>query len=293
VGRWLWIAVVVGLAGCGSTTKATGRGTIKVVAAENFWGNVAAQIGGAHVSVTSIIGDPSTDPHEFESDAHDAAAVADASLVVENGLGYDDFMRQLLGTTRKAGRVVVTAADAAGVHGSGVNPHLWYSTTYTRAVAKAIATALERVDAVHAAEYAQNRETFDNSLARVEAVVDEIATRHANAPVAYTERVPGYVLRDAHVADRTPPGFAQANEEGNEPSASDTQAMETLLTTRAVELLLYNAQATSAASTRARQRANRAGIPVVAVTETMPADVRTYQDWQLTQDQAILTALGG
>jgi len=100
-------------------------------------------------------------------------------------------------------------------------------------------------------------------------------------------------LRDAHVADRTPPGFAQANEDGNEPSASDTQAMETLLTTRAVELLLFNAQATSAASTRARQRATRAGIPVVAVTETMPANVPSYQDWQLTQDQAILTALGG
>jgi zinc/manganese transport system substrate-binding protein len=284
------------LAACGSSNShgaSNADHTIKVVAAENFWGSVAAQLGGTHVAVTSIISDPSTDPHEYESDAQDAAAVSDASLVVENGLGYDDFMSTLLGATNKSGRVVVTAADAAGVHGNDANPHVWYSTTYAHAVARAIAGALERIDPADATQFAANLRTFENSLMSVESVVGQIATRHPNAPVAYTERVPGYMLVDAHVDVRTPPGFAQANEDGTEPSAADAQAMDTLISTHGIKVLLYNSQATSAASTRARQLAQQAGIAVVPVTETMPPNAASYQDWQLAQDRAILSALGG
>ena len=289
----LVIALIL-LAGCSSASgKTLAPGTIRVVAGENFWGSVVSQVGGPHVSVTSIVNDPSADPHQYESDAHDAAAVADASLVVENGLGYDDFMRQLVSATRKHGRVVIVAADVVGVHGNDTNPHLWYSTTYAASVAQAAADALEKIDPANATQFRANLRTFQASLAQVDAVVEKIKSRYPNAPVAYTERVPGYMLADAGLDVKTPPAFARANEDGSEPNAADAQAMDDLITTHAVRALLYNAQATSAASTEARHLAQQNNIPVIAVTETMPTSAPTYQQWQLDQDGALLAALGG
>ena len=288
------VIVLLLLAGCSaSSAKTTGSGPIKVVAAENFWGSIVSQLGGTHVTVTSIISDPSADPHQYESDAQNAAAVADAHLVVQNGLGYDDFMSQLLGATHNSGRVVVNAADVVGVHGNDANPHLWYSTQYVDAVAQAISAELQKLEPASASAFAANLQTFQASVAKIAAAVDEIKARHPNAPVAYTERVPGYMLADAGLVVKTPPGFAQSNEDGSEPSAADAQAMDALITSHAIRVLLYNAQATSAASTRARQLAQQNNIPVVAVTETLPTNEPTYQQWQLDQDRSILAALGG
>jgi zinc/manganese transport system substrate-binding protein len=287
------VTALVLLTACGSSGgKTSTSGTVKVVAAENFWGSVVSQLGGSHVSVTSIISDPNADPHQYESDAHDAGAVADAKLVIENGLGYDDFMSQLLGSTGSGGRTVVVAADVVGVHGNDANPHLWYSTEYVNAVAQAITTALQKLEPANASAFAANLQAFQASVADVRSVVDEIKAHFPGAPVAYTERVPGYMLADAGLVVKTPPGFAQANEDGTEPNASDTQAMDQLVTTHAIKALLYNAQATSAASTRARQLAQQNGIPVIAVTETLPPSEPSYQHWQLDQDQALLAALG-
>ncbi len=288
------VAALILLAGCGSSGGNTAApGTIRVVAAENFWGSVVSQVGGPHVSVTSIISDPSADPHQYESDAHDAASIADARIVVENGLGYDDFMRQLLGATKHRGRSVVVAADVAGVHGNDANPHLWYSTEDADAVAQAITAALKNADPADAPTFVANLKTFETSVAQVRAVVDQIKARYNGAPVAYTERVPGYMLADAGLTVKTPSGFAQANEDGSEPNAADAQAMDNVIASHAIKVLLYNAQASSAASTHARQLAQKNNIPVVAVTETMPKNEPTYQQWQLDQDRAVLAALGG
>jgi zinc/manganese transport system substrate-binding protein len=291
---FLLVTALLVVSGCAASGAETvGSGPIKVVAAENFWGSIAAQLGGSRVTVTSLISDPNADPHEFETTAFDAAQVADARLVVENGLGYDDFMRQLVNATRRHGRVVVVAADVVGVHGNDANPHLWYSTGYAAGVAEAVAAALETIDPADASLFRANLQHFHTALAEVSAVVDAIKSRHPNAPVAYTERVPGYMLTDAGLDVKTPPAFAQAGEDGSEPNAADSQAMDDLITTHAVNALLYNAQATSAASTEARRLAQRNNIPVIAVTETMPKSAPTYQQWQLDQDRALLAALGG
>ena len=90
-----------------------------------------------------------------------------------------------------------------------------------------------------------------------------------------------------------PPGFARAIEDGNEPSAQDTQAMDDLVSGRRVRVLLYNAQATSPVTDHVRDLARRSGVPVVAVTETQPHDASSFQAWQLGQLEALLKALGG
>jgi zinc/manganese transport system substrate-binding protein len=287
------LACALGAAGCGSAASRGTPGQVDVVAGENFWGSIAAQIGGPHAHVTSILHDPNADPHLYESDPNDARALADADVVIVNGLGYDEFMHQLLGATSHAGRIVVTAATVLHVNGHDANPHLWYDVPRVPAVAAAIEQALERADTHDAPAFRRNLATFDASLRPALAVITSIKTRHAHAPVAYTERVPGYLVDAAGLDVLTPPGFAQAIEDGTEPSARDTAAMDARLQHHDVAVLLYNAQAASPVTQHARSLAHAAGVPVVAVTETLPSTEHTYQSWQLDQLQALLHALGG
>jgi zinc/manganese transport system substrate-binding protein len=278
--------------GCGSEAN-SGASTVRVVAAENFWGDIVRQIGGRHVSVTSLITDPSADPHQYESDARNAADVADARLVVVNGLGYDDFVSKLLGATRHRGRVVLTVADVLHVRGDDANPHLWYDIPRIPAVARAIESELAAADPADKNVFAQNRAAFDASLAPLQRTIAEIKQKYPGAPVAYTERVPQYLLDAAGLTMETPPGFARAIEDGNEPSPSDAQTMYDLVGQHRIRVLLYNAQATSAVTEHVQDLARHAGIPVVGVTETQPTDAPSYQAWQENQLSDILQGLGG
>ena len=280
-------------AACAGSSGSSTPGVVRVVAAENFWGDIARQLGGSHVAVTSIITDPTADPHQYESDARDAAAVAGARVVIENGVGYDDFIAKLLSGTSSSHRTVLTVADVLHVTGADANPHLWYDVPRVPAVAAAIEAALTTADPADRASFAANLNTFDASLAPLQRLIAQINAKYPHAPVAYTERVPGYLLAAAGLTIATPPGFASAIEDGNEPSAGDTQAMDDLVTGHGIRVLLYNAQATSAVTQHVRSLAVHAGIPVVAVTETQPGNEPSYQSWQQHQLEALLGALGG
>ena len=284
------LALAGAAAGC-SSSKPNTHGRIPIVAAENFWGDIASQIGGSRVQVTSIITDPSADPHLYESDARDAEAIASARVVIENGLGYDDFVRKLLGTTSGDGRTVITAADVPPAVPRDANPHLWYDLARVRAVAREIAGVLNVVQPAHTREFAANELRFERGLDPITGVLAVIRERFVHAPVAYTERVPEYLLVAAGLDVATPPGFARAIEDGNEPSAADAQRMRTLLSRHQIRVLIYNAQANSAVTRNVRRDATEAGIPVIAVTETMPRGAHSYQAWQLGQAGALLHAL--
>ena len=282
--------VLLGACSALGSPRAT-AGVVRVVAAENFWGSIAQQVGGSHVQVTSIISDPTADPHLYESDAHDASAVADAQLVIENGLGYDTFVDQLLSASSARGRVVISAAEVLHVRGSAADPHLWYDVPRVHLVVSAIAAQLAALDPADKLTFSKNAATFDKSLGPVLDALHAISTRHTGAAVAYTERVPAYLFAAAGLVVKTPPGFARAIEDGQEPSPGDTHAMEQLMSSRAVRVLVYNAQATSSSTEHIRDLARGNGIPVVAVTETMPRNTN-YQAWQLAQTRQLLAALG-
>lgn len=287
----LVVVLALGPAGCGSGAKPAATGVVRIVAGENFWGGIAQQIGGAHAQVTSIVTDPTADPHQYESDARDAEAIATADVVVENGAGYDDFIAKLLSATSKHGRVVLSVADVLHATAGDVNPHLWYDLPRIPTVAAAIESALAAADPPDTAVFAANLKTFDASLAPLNALVAEIKAKYPGAPVAYTERVPGDLLAAAGLTVETPPGFAQAIEDGNEPSANDRTAMDDLVTNHRIRALLYNAQATSSVTRHVQDLAHGAGIPVVPVTETQPANEPSYQAWQQRQLEALLQAL--
>jgi zinc/manganese transport system substrate-binding protein len=289
-----FLAAIVFVAGCGSSgTHAGASGVVRVVAAENFWEDIVRQIGGAHVDVSSIINDPTADPHEYESSAQDASAVAEADVVVKNGAGYDDAIAKLLSSTSKHGRIVLSIDEVLHRTGDGVNPHFWYDLPSLPAIAAAVAATLAAVDPRDRAAFAAGEKHFVASLAPLNRVVARIRARYPGAPVAYTERVPEYLLDAAGLHVAGPPGFAQAIEDGNEPTAQDTQAMDDLITGRRVRALLYNAQTTSPVTDHVKDLAGQSGVPVVAVTETQPRNAASFQAWQLAQLDALLAALGG
>jgi zinc/manganese transport system substrate-binding protein len=282
------------LAACGSgpPDPRTGTRVVHVIAAENAWGDIAGQVGGAHATVASILSDPGADPHLYASNPRDAGRLAQANLVIVNGLGYDAFASKLLAAAGSDRREVLTVAKTLRATG-GANPHLWYDLPRMPRVARAIASALAAQDPRDRAYFDANAARFARSLAPVMTTLREIRGRHAGAPVAYTERVAGYLLQAAGLSVRTPPGFARAIESGSEPGPGDTQRLEDLITRRRIRALLYNAQATSPITKRLRSLAVGSGVPVVAVTETLPRGERSYQSWQLGQARALRKALDG
>jgi zinc/manganese transport system substrate-binding protein len=272
-------------------SKPTGAQRIKIVAAENFWGNIISQLGGDKVIVTSIITDPTADPHLYESDARAATAIAQADLIITNGLGYDDFMDKLLSVSPNANRQVLTAADVLNVKGKDANPHLWYDLKRVAQVAEAFTAQLSAKDPANKPLFDKNLASFKVSLLPLLDKIQAIKTNYPRAAVAYTERVPGYLLDLAGLDVKTPLGFSSAIENANEPSVDDQTAMASLVTDHKVKVLLYNAQATSPVTQHIRDLAQEAKLPIVGVTETLPGDMPTYQQWQANQLDALLSAL--
>ena len=279
----------LGLAGCaGASTSAPD--VVHVVAAENFWGNITSQIGRRDVAVTSLITNPNADPHLFETDAADAATLAQAQVVIENGAGYDTWMGSLLGADGGSPRIV-NAATVLHITGSDPNPHLWYAIPRVPTVAAAIAGALEKAAPADGAAFKANLATFDASLAPLNSTLATIKAHFHSVPVAYTERVPGYAQAAAGLDVKTPPGFARAIEDGTDPGPADTLAMQKLLTDHDINVLLYNVQTVTPVTTQIRALARSHDIPVVGVSETMPAGAASYQQWQESQLTNLLHAL--
>ena len=284
-------ALAVVLTGCGSSTTASG--TVNVVAAENVWGDIAAQVGSGHVAVSSLITDPNADPHRFESDARTAAAVASATLVIENGAGYDDWMDRLISGSGVPTSRVLDVATLVGVGGDNPNPHLWYDPGFVTRAARAIESRFAALQPANAGAFAANLTAFLTSYAPYAATIATLRARHRGVPVGYTERVAGYLAQAAGLTLATPASFAQAIEDGNDPAPGDVATMRDVIAGHNVDVLLYNAQVVNAATTAVRSEAVAAGVPVVGVAETLPAAYRTFQAWQVAQARAILAALGG
>jgi zinc/manganese transport system substrate-binding protein len=282
-------ALAVGLGLRGSPRSASG-GRLRVVAAENVYGSMVAQIGGAHVSVTSILHDPNADPHLYTASTRNELAVSQAAVVIQNGVGYDSFMQKLEAAAPSSHRILVTMATVLGAHGADANPHLWYDVPRLDRIAGAIASALGRADPPHRQAFRRGLRRFEHHLGPLVREVALIRARHAGDPVAYTEPVPGYLLAAAGLRNLTPAAFARAIEDGSDPSPEAVAQMTGLMTGHHVHVLLYNSQTTSPITARIESAARAAGIPVVGVTETLPPG-ETFQHWQLRQAVALERAL--
>lgn len=265
-------------------------GKIDVLAAENFYGDIAQQIGGERVAVTSILSNPDQDPHLFEISPTIVRQIAAAKIVVYNGADYDPWMDKLLKGTDRPGRLAIVAADLVNKK-PGDNPHVWYDPRTMPAVAGEISTGLGTLDPAHKAEYAARLQVFLAALDPLNEKIAAIRGKFAGAPVAATEPVFGYMAAALGLAMHDQ-RFQLAIMNDTEPSARDIAAFETELTTRSVRLLFYNKQATSKVVDHIVELARASHIPVVGVTETEPPGM-SYQDWILRELQATERALAG
>jgi zinc/manganese transport system substrate-binding protein len=272
------------------TIAHTADGKIDVVAAENFYGSVAQEIGGDRVSVTSILNNPDQDPHLFEVSPAIIRQIAAARVVIYNGADYDPWIEKLLKVTAKPGRVAIVAADLMNKK-AGDNPHLWYDPATMPAVASALAAALAAADPAHKDDYAARLRTFLASLAPLNDKIAAIRGKYAGTPVTASEPVFG-PMADALALKMANERFQLAIMNDTEPSARDVAAFERDLKTHNVRVLLYNKQASNKVVAHLIDLARAANVPVVGVTEIAPSGV-SYRDWMLMQLDETRRALAG
>jgi zinc/manganese transport system substrate-binding protein len=263
---------------------------ITVVAAENFYGDIARQIGGDRVEVASIMNNPDQDPHLFETTPTIVRQLAGAPIVILNGANYDPWMDKLLAAAPRQERTVINAAQLTG-RKPGDNPHLWYDPATMPAVATALAETLAKADSTHASDYAARLKTTLAALARVTQRVAQLKAKHAGAVVTATEPVFGPMTEALGLTMRNQ-RFQLAMMNDTEPSARDVAAFESDLKEHKVKVLIYNSQVSEKLTERLRDIAGKAKVPVVGVTETMPANV-SFQDWVLGELDALDKALSG
>jgi zinc/manganese transport system substrate-binding protein len=276
--------------GSGSTTTPAPGGRPTVVASTDVYGSIAAAVGGNLVDVKSIIDSPSADPHEYETTPADAATVAKAAIVVENGGGYDDFADRLVRSAGGAPTVVNAVALSGKDTGQGeLNEHVWYDLGTVRKVADAIAADLGRKDAANAATYTANAQAFEKELDGLQQKIDTLRAAQSGRRIAVTEPVPLYLTEAAGLQNVMPEAFSAAVEEGDDPAAA--VLAEALRVVPSVKAVVANSQTESPSTQQVEAAAAAANVPVVKVTETLPDGVDSYVAWQSAQLDALAGAV--
>lgn len=274
----------------GVTPTAGSARVLHVVAGENFWGSIAAQLGGNRVDVQSVVTDPNADPHEYESSTDDARAFADADYVILKGAGYDAWGDKLLAASAKGSRKTLVVADLLGKK-EGDNPHFWYSPDAVAKVVQQITADYKSLDGADEAYFDGQATSYEGALATYRGRIAAIRQQFTGKPVASTESIFVY-LADALGLDLvSPPEFMRAVSEGNDPPANSVAAFQDQLRGKQVVLLVYNLQTATAVTTNLKHLAEGQDIPVVGVTETVQPPDATFQDWMNAQLIAIENAL--
>lgn len=282
---------MAGMAAAGAPAMAWAGAKIRAVAAESQYADVIRAIGGGRVAVAAIETNPNTDPHSFEASASVAREVAQARLVVVNGLGYDSWAARLLRATGGAGRRhVIDAQTVLKLPGSTRNPHLWYDPRTMPAVAAAIAAALSALDPAHAAEYRRNLVAFGKALDPWRAEIARFRAAHQEVGAAVTEPVGNYLLQAMGIAIATPWTLQEAVMNGTDPAPQDIATQSALLRGGKVKLFGYNRQVSDPLTRAMLNEAAAGHVPVVGLYETMPAGFE-YPGWMLAATRAVARAV--
>ncbi len=282
------------LAGCGMSPGAivpADQGKLQVAAAENFWGSLAAQLGGTKVAVQSIIVNPDTDPHSYEPTAADAVTMARSRLAIVNGIGYDRWASQLLSADGRGSATVLNVGDVLGLK-QGDNPHQWYSPPSVRRVIGEIAADYQRLDPRDASYFARQRAALEkHGLARYNDALTEIRRRFRGVPVGYSESIFQPLGRALGLDLRTPYSFAKAIAEGSDVTAADKETVDRQAATHQIKVWIYNSQNATPDVQRVNQAARAAGIPVTTITETLSPATASFEQWQANELLNLLRAL--
>jgi len=283
------VGIVTGLYFNSSTTTPSST-KLQVVAGENFWGSLISQLGGSHVQVLSIVTDPNADPHEYESNAANAQAIAKANYVIVNGAGYDDWALKLISASNTPGQKVLNVANLLG-QSIGSNPHFWYSPYYVNTTIHQMYTDLVSLDKADTSYYTQQYATLNSSIAVYNQRIDEIKAKFNSTEVAATEDIFVYLANATDLNLVSPPAFMEAVAEGNDPPAQSVVQFQQQLQSGNVSVLVYNQQTVTPLTQNMKALAAQNNIPIVGVTETIqPPDV-SFQDWMNAELISLQNAL--
>jgi zinc/manganese transport system substrate-binding protein len=284
------VTAIATMAAIGPAAQASSK-KIVAVGAENEYANVIGQIGGSYVAVSAIESNPNTDPHTFEASPAVAEVVSKASLIVQNGVGYDSYMNKIEAASPNSGRKVIVVQSLLGLPNSTLNPHLWYKPVTMPAVAKAVANDLADLDPAHSAYFHARASSFDKSLEPWYKDIAEVKKESPHATVAVTEPVGDYMLNAVGADIRTPWSLQADIMNGVDPSPQDVSTEQNLFAQHRVKVFLYNQQVTDSLTASFLSLAKHDHIPVVGVYETMPTPGYDYQSWMLAEVNALKAAL--
>jgi len=292
-----WTLAVLALAGCDLTTATSPVGgmdaserVVAVVAAENFWGSIAGQLGGIHVHVTSIITNPNADPHAYEPTTGDARSIATSQMVVLNGIGYDPWAPKLLAAD-PGPREVLDVGTVLGLKG-GANPHRWYNPADVQAVISAILHDYSMLDPADSLYFEAQRIRFNAvALGPYHDLIGQIRQRYAGTPVGASESIFAMLAPTLGLDLITPNPFLKAISEGTDVSSAAKTASDAQIRKRQIRIYVYNSQNTTPDVQVQIDECRAAGIPTARITETLTPASATYQAWQTSQLEGILSAL--
>jgi len=291
------VGAVTALAASACATTAPGSasgsgGKIFVVAAENFWGSIAAQLGGTKVVETSIISNPQTDPHSYEPTAADARTIAGARLFIQNGIGYDtSWAPGLVAANPSSSRTVLTVGNVLGL-ADGDNPHQWYSHASVYAVIDAITADYQKIDPAEASYFAQRKAVFeDSTLAEYNKLETEIRDEYAGTPIGASESIVSPLATTLGLDMLTPYSFLKDISEGTDPTTADKALIDQQIRNKQIKVYVYNSQNSTPDIQAQVALARQQGIPVTTVTETLSPAGDSFQQWMVGELQGLQTAL--
>jgi zinc/manganese transport system substrate-binding protein len=288
-------ASLLALAGSGSAAPPASAHSaapaFQVIAAESFWGSIARQLGGSKVAVTSIVVNPSTDPHVYQPSASDARAMAGARLAIVNGIGYDGWASKLIAANPVSSRIALDVGDVLGLTDGG-NPHQWYNPASVLKVVDAIVAGYRKIDPADKAYFGAQKRHFERvALTTYNHLREQIRKRFGGVAVGYSESIFEPLGHDLQLRLLTPPSFAKAITEGTDISAEDKQAVDRQAKNRLIKVWVFNSQNTTPDIQRINAICKTRHIPVATITETLSPASLNFEQWQVAQLRALIEAL--
>jgi zinc/manganese transport system substrate-binding protein len=293
VAAGLVASVMLVSAGCGGQSKSSAAapaGVLHVVAAENFWGSIASQLGGNRAQVESVITSPATDPHDYEPTAADARTIAGARMVIVNGIGYDPWADKLIAANPVSGRTVINVGDLVGIKAGG-NPHRWYSPEDVELMIDAIVRGYDKLEPKSSRYFARQKTRFETRLAPYKQLIATIKRKYSGVPVGASESIFDPLAQALGLKLVTPPTFLKAISEGSEPTAADKTTIDRQIAERQIKVWVFNSQNSTPDIKRITDAARKRGIPVATITETLVPASGSFQDWQSRQLRPLAVAL--
>lgn len=266
------LALVLTLTACSTKREAnTNNHKVDIVTSTNIYANIAKNVVGKHGEVQAIIKNGDTDPHDFEPTTNSAKEVANANIVISNGLGYDDWMTKLADSNDI--HMTKVGEELMGLK-QGDNPHIWYNLDMPKKYVNYIVKRSSKIDPKHASYFRKNGQTYLNKIQSIKQLAAKIDAKHAK-PVYVSEPVFDYALKRCHFKIGNP-AFEEAVENETDPSAQVVHNMQESIKHKKISFFVNNVQASSSTVNGMVKLANQNQIPVLKVRETMPNGTNYY-----------------